>query len=111
MAPYMGACSLYSGGYSQYKDITIDDFRGVVDENQVLQAIAAIKEVEVEYEEERLNAIAIESLTNAPWNFIEQIQVETKKINICYYGYSHAWDVLNASVKSLVISSWAPSGI
>lgn len=61
------------------QDITIDEFRGVVDDNQVLQAIAAIKEVEVEYEGERLNAIAIESLTNAPWNVVEQVQVETKK--------------------------------
>jgi hypothetical protein len=61
------------------REITIDDLRGVVDDKQVLQAIAAITDIEVEYEGERLRAIAIESLTNAPWNVIEQIQVETRK--------------------------------
>lgn len=61
------------------QEITIDDIRGVVDDRQVLQAIAAIGEVEVEYEGERLRAISIESLTNAPWNVIEQVQIETRK--------------------------------
>ncbi|GJD20285.1 hypothetical protein RIVM261_052410 [Rivularia sp. IAM M-261] len=59
--------------------ITINDMRGVVDDRQILQAIAAITEVELEYEGEKLRAIAIESLTNAPWNVIEYIQVETRK--------------------------------
>lgn len=58
---------------------TIDDFRGVVDERGILQAIAVIQDVELYNEGERFPAIAIESICSAPWNVIEETQVQTRK--------------------------------
>jgi len=58
---------------------TINNFRGVVDEREILQAIAVIKDIELYNEGEMFPAIALESICNAPWNIIDQSQVETRK--------------------------------
>lgn len=55
----------------------IGDFRGVADESGILQAIAAIKDVELYNEGQVFSAIAIESICNAPWNVIDQSQAKT----------------------------------
>jgi hypothetical protein len=52
---------------------TIDDFRGVIDERGILQAIATIQDVELYDEGVRFPAIALESICNAPWNSITQV--------------------------------------
>jgi hypothetical protein len=58
---------------------TIDDFRGVVDEQGIVQAIAVIQEVQIYDEQKRFPGIAIESICNAPWNVIEKTQQQTRK--------------------------------
>lgn len=58
---------------------TIDNFRGVIDEQGILQAIAAIKDVSLYNEGEIVPAIALESICNAPWNVIDQAQIETRR--------------------------------
>lgn len=58
---------------------TINDFRGVVDEQGILQAIAVIQELELYHEGERFPAIAIESICNAPWNVIDKTQLQIRK--------------------------------
>lgn len=58
---------------------TINNFRGVVDERGILQAIAAIKDIELYNKGEMFPAIALESICNAPWNVIDQSQVETRR--------------------------------
>ncbi|MBW4509688.1 MAG: hypothetical protein KME64_24715 [Scytonematopsis contorta HA4267-MV1] len=57
----------------------LESFRGVKDNQDILQAAAIIQVQEVDVEEQRLMAVAIDSLTNAPWNIIQQTQVETCK--------------------------------
>ncbi|MDR9900513.1 hypothetical protein G7B40_039100 [Aetokthonos hydrillicola Thurmond2011] len=58
---------------------TINDFRGVVDEQGIVQAIAVIQDVQLYDEGRRFPAIAIESICNAPWNVIDKTQVQTRK--------------------------------
>lgn len=58
---------------------TIDDFRGVVDERGIVQAIAAIQDVELYDDGVKFPAIALESICSAPWNVITQVQIETCK--------------------------------
>lgn len=57
----------------------INAFRSVLDNCGLLQAAAIITIDEVEFELEFLPCIIIDSLTNSPWNVIEQVQPETRK--------------------------------
>jgi hypothetical protein len=58
---------------------TVDDFRGVQDERGIIQAIATIKDVDLYDEGVKFPAISLESICNAPWNLIPQVQIETRK--------------------------------
>ncbi|BAZ15048.1 hypothetical protein NIES4071_69180 [Calothrix sp. NIES-4071] len=53
-------------------------------EQGILQAIAVIQDIELYNEGERLRAIAIESICNAPWNLISQTQAKTRKGGLRY---------------------------
>ena len=56
-----------------------NNFRGVEDSQGLLQAAAIIQIQPIDIEGQRLTGLAIESLTNAPWNIIEHDQPETRK--------------------------------
>jgi hypothetical protein len=58
---------------------TINDFRGIVDERGILQAIAVIQDIKLYNEGEMFPAIALESICNAPWNVIDQSQIKTRR--------------------------------
>lgn len=64
---------------------TIDDpdtheqFRAVKDNQGLIQAVCLCETARVEIENQVYRALAIDSLTNAPWNTIEYLQTETKK--------------------------------
>lgn len=56
-----------------------DDFRGVIDDQNLLAAVCIIQETFIFIDGERLNCLEIESLTNSPWNTIDYPQVEKRK--------------------------------
>lgn len=56
-----------------------DDFRGVIDDQNLLSAVCIIQETTIFVDGERLDALEIESLTNSPWNTIKYPQVEKRK--------------------------------
>lgn len=57
----------------------INNFRGVEDSQGLLQAAAIIQIQPIDISGQMLTGLAIESLTNAPWNVIEPDQPETRK--------------------------------
>lgn len=58
---------------------THEQFRAVKDNQGLIQAVCLCETVRVEIENEVYRGLAIDSLTNAPWNTIEYLQTETKK--------------------------------
>lgn len=56
-----------------------DDFRGVIDDQGLLAAICIIQETSILIDEELIDCLEIESLTNSPWNTIEYLQLEKRK--------------------------------
>ncbi|NJN10824.1 MAG: GNAT family N-acetyltransferase [Richelia sp. RM2_1_2] len=55
------------------------NYRGVQDNQELMQAIATIEIQEIDVEEIKVTGLAIESFVNAPWNVIEQIQPERRR--------------------------------
>jgi hypothetical protein len=58
---------------------TRDDFRAVKDAQGILQSLCIIEVARIEIDDQSYTGLAIESLTNAPWNTIATPQPETKK--------------------------------
>lgn len=56
-----------------------ENYRGVQDNQKLMQAIATIEVQEIDIEEIRMTGLAIESFVNAPWNVIEQVQPERRR--------------------------------
>lgn len=56
-----------------------DDFRGVKDTQGILQSACIIEVAQIYIDDQSYTGLAIESLTNAPWNTITHPQPETRK--------------------------------
>jgi len=56
-----------------------DDFRGVKDAQGILQSACIIEIAQIDIDDQSYTGLAIESLTNAPWNTITHPQPETRK--------------------------------
>ncbi|MEC4886972.1 MAG: hypothetical protein SAL70_37525 [Scytonema sp. PMC 1070.18] len=55
-----------------------DDFRGVKDAQGILQSACIIEVAQIDIDDQSYTGLAIESLTNAPWNTIAHPQPETR---------------------------------
>ncbi|MBW4666085.1 MAG: GNAT family N-acetyltransferase [Cyanomargarita calcarea GSE-NOS-MK-12-04C] len=55
------------------------NYRGVQDNQELMQAIATIEVQEIDVKEQKVTGLAIESFVNAPWNVIEQFQPERRR--------------------------------
>ena len=53
--------------------------RGVVDDQNLLASICIIEETTILYEDNYVDCLEIESLTNSPWNTIKYPQYEKRK--------------------------------
>jgi hypothetical protein len=56
-----------------------EKFRAVKDERGLIQAVCLCEIAQIEVDNQTCRALAIDSLTNAPWNTITSTQLETKK--------------------------------
>ncbi|NJL77768.1 MAG: GNAT family N-acetyltransferase [Richelia sp. RM2_1_2] len=56
-----------------------DLFRSVIDDQNLLAAVCIIQETSILIDEELIDCLEIESLTNSPWNTIEYPQLERRK--------------------------------
>lgn len=56
-----------------------DGFRSVFDDQNLLASICIIQDTSIFIDDELVNCLEIESLTNSPWNTIEFLQLERRK--------------------------------
>lgn len=56
-----------------------DGFRSVFDDQNLLASICIIQDTSIFIDDELVDCLEIESLTNSPWNTIESLQLERRK--------------------------------
>jgi predicted acetyltransferase len=56
-----------------------DGFRSVFDDQNLLASVCIIQDTSIFIDEELVNCLEIESLTNSPWNTLEFLQLERRK--------------------------------
>ena len=56
-----------------------DGFRSVFDDQNLLASVCIIQDTSIFINEELVNCLEIESLTNSPWNTLEFLQLERRK--------------------------------
>ena len=56
-----------------------DGFRSVFDDQNLLASVCIIQDTSIFIDDDQVDCLEIESLTNSPWNIIEFLQLERRK--------------------------------